>query len=203
MRPLPIRKSPADSPSLAPGSEFSWPQVGHELGLSANGHLNIAALAVDRHAHSARADRTAFRFLGADGNTRNVSYRELAELTDRFGNALKSLGVVKGDCVFVLCDRVCALYVAVLGALKVGAVVSPLFQSFGPEPIRNRIAQAAGKVLVTSSSLYQRRVASLRAEGLKERRDHSAHLQRAEHGDIKRADAVAQHENAVAFHHAQ
>lgn len=164
MRPLLIRKSPADSPSLAQGSAFSWPQVGHDLGLSANGHLNIAALAVDRHAHSARADRTAFRFLGADGNTRNVSYRELAELTDRFGNALKSLGVVKGDCVFVLCDRVCALYVAVLGALKVGAVVSPLFQSFGPEPIRNRIAQAAGKVLVTSSSLYQRRVASLRTE---------------------------------------
>ena len=137
MRPLLIRKSPVDSLSLAPGSEFSWPQVGHDLGLSADGHLNIAALAVDRHAHSARADRTAFRFLGADGNTRNVSYRELAELTDRFGNALTSLGVVKGDCVFVLCDRVCALYVAVLGALKVGAVVSPLFQSFGPEPIRN------------------------------------------------------------------
>ena len=164
MRPLLIRKSPVDSLSLAPGSEFSWPQVGHDLGLSADGNLNIAALAVDRHAHSARADRTAFRFLGADGNTRNVSYRELAELTDRFGNALTSLGVVKGDCLFVLCDRVCALYVAVLGALKVGAVVSPLFQSFGPEPIRNRIAQAAGKVLVTSSSLYQRRVASLRAE---------------------------------------
>lgn len=56
MRPLLIRKSPVDSLSLAPGSEFSWPQVGHDLGLSADGHLNIAALAVDRHAHSARAD---------------------------------------------------------------------------------------------------------------------------------------------------
>jgi hypothetical protein len=164
MRPLLIRKSPVDSPSLAPGSDVFVAAGRPRARPPADGHLNIAALAVDRHAHSARADRTAFRFLGADGNTRNVSYRELAELTDRFGNALTSLGVVKGDCVFVLCDRVCALYVAVLGALKVGAVVSPLFQSFGPEPIRNRIAQAAGKVLVTSSSLYQRRVASLRAE---------------------------------------
>jgi len=88
----------------------------------------------------------------------------LARLTDRFGNALKALGVGKGDCVFVLCGRRCELYVAVLGALKVGAVVSPLFPAFGPEPIRNRMAQADGKVLVTTASAYRRKVAPLRAE---------------------------------------
>ncbi len=148
-----------------PGNtEFSWVAVGHELGTAADGEINIAQLAVDRHAHSARADKTAFRFLGADGKTRDVSYRELACLTDRFGNALKALGVAKGDCVFVLCGRICELYVAVLGALKIGAVVSPLFQSFGPEPIRSRIAQAAGKVLVTTASAYQRKVEALRPE---------------------------------------
>ena len=88
----------------------------------------------------------------------------MARLTDRFGNALKALGVGKGDCVFVLCGRRCELYVAVLGALKVGAVVSPLFPAFGPEPIRNRMAQADGKVLVTTASAYRRKVAPLRAE---------------------------------------
>lgn len=46
----------------------------------------------------------------------------------------------------------CELYVAVLGALKIGAVVAPLFPAFGPEPVRNRVAQARGKVLVTTSS---------------------------------------------------
>ncbi|NTV71077.1 MAG: acetate--CoA ligase [Azonexaceae bacterium] len=164
MRPLLIRKSPVDSPSAANGATFSWEQIRRELGLSADGPINIAQLAVDRHALSAIADKTAFRFLGADGNTRNLSYRELASLTDRFGNALKSLDVQKGERVFVLCGRICELYVAVLGALKIGAVVSPLFQSFGPEPIRGRIAQAAGKVLVTTASAYQRKVAPLRAE---------------------------------------
>ncbi len=143
---------------------FSWALVSHELGESSDGTINIAHLAVDRHARSARAGKTAFRFLGADGSTRNVSYRELAGLTDRFGNTLKSLDVKKGDRVFVLCGRICELYVAVLGALKIGTVVSPLFQSFGPEPIRSRIAQADGKVLVTTASAYQRKVAALRAE---------------------------------------
>ena len=164
MRPPLIRKSPVDSPSTAKGATFSWALISRELGESSDGTINIAHLAVDRHARSARAEKTAFRFLGADGSTRNVSYRELAGLTDRFGNALKSLDVKKGDCVFVLCGRICELYVAVLGALKIGAVVSPLFQSFGPEPIRSRIAQAAGKVLVTTASAYQRKVAALRAE---------------------------------------
>jgi acetyl-CoA synthetase len=164
MRPPLIRKSPVDSPSTANGATFSWALISRELGESSDGTINIAHLAVDRHARSARAEKTAFRFLGADGSTRNVSYRELAGLTDRFGNTLKSLDVKKGDCVFVLCGRICELYVAVLGALKIGAVVSPLFQSFGPEPIRSRIAQAAGKVLVTTASAYQRKVAALRAE---------------------------------------
>ncbi|WP_265947856.1 acetate--CoA ligase [Dechloromonas sp. A34] len=128
-----------------------------------DGPLNIAHLAVDRHAHSPHAERPAFRFLRADGSSRAVSYRELAGLTDRFANVLNSLQVKKGDFVFVLCDRSVELYVAVLGALKVGAVVSPLFRAFGPEPIRTRIAQAGGKVLVTTASTYQRKVAGLRA----------------------------------------
>jgi len=170
MKPALIRKLFADAPAAAvlgdPADDaaFSWAAVGRELGVAADGEINIAQLAVDRHAHSAHAAKAAFRFLAADGRARDVSYRELAGLTDRFGNALKSLGVTKGDCVFVLCGRVCELYVAVLGALKIGAVVSPLFQSFGPEPIRNRIAQAAGKVLVTTASAYQRKVVALRPE---------------------------------------
>ncbi|MBS1131226.1 MAG: AMP-dependent synthetase and ligase [Proteobacteria bacterium] len=164
MRPPLIRKSPVDSPSAANGTTFSWAQISRELALSTDSPINIAHLAVDRHAHSAHADKAAFRFLGADGSRRNLSYRELGNLTDRFGNALKALGVQKGDCVFVLCGRIVELYVAVLGALKIGAVVSPLFQSFGPEPIRNRISQAAGKVLVTTASAYQHKVAALRPE---------------------------------------
>ncbi|MDE2441104.1 MAG: acetate--CoA ligase [Betaproteobacteria bacterium] len=164
MRPLLIHKTSIEPPPATNCAVFSWAQIAQELGVTANGSLNIAHLAVDRHAYSTHAEKTAFRFLGADDSRRNVTYRELAELTNRFANALKSLGVRKGNCVFVLCGRICELYVAVLGALKIGAMVSPLFQSFGPEPIRSRIAQANGKVLVTTASLYQRKIAALRTE---------------------------------------
>jgi acetyl-CoA synthetase len=167
-RPTIIRKLHTGSPPESNGSsvpadvEFSWAQVSRELGVWAEGSLNIAHAAVDWHAQSPRADRPAFRFLGADGAAHTVTYRQLAALSDRFGNALKSLGVSKGDCVFMLCGRICELYVAVLGALKIGAVVAPLFEAFGPEPIRARIAQGAGKVLVTSSSVYRRKLEALR-----------------------------------------
>lgn len=146
------------------GGVFSWAKIAGELGVASDGNLNMAHLAVDRHARSRRADRVALRFIDADGASRTVSYRELAGLTDRFANLLRSLNVNKGDCVFVLCKRTLELYVAVLGALKIGAVAAPLFQAFGPEPIRTRIAQAAGKVLVTTTSTYQRKVAALRAD---------------------------------------
>ena len=166
MRPTVIRQShgAALSPAAGGATPFAWEQVGRELGITPGGTVNIAQLTVDRHAASARGDQPAFRFVNAEGGRHGLTYRELARLTDRFGNALKSLGVGKGDCVFVLCGRRCELYVAVLGALKVGAVVSPLFPAFGPEPIRNRMAQANGKVLVTTANAYCRKVAPIRAE---------------------------------------
>jgi acetyl-CoA synthetase len=64
--------------------------------------------------------------------------------------------------VFALCPRIPELYVAVFGALKVHAVVSPLFSAFGPDPIATRIHAASGKVLVTTASLYARKVAPIR-----------------------------------------
>jgi acetyl-CoA synthetase len=53
------------------------------------------------------------------------------------------------------------LYTAVIGALKNGSVVSPLFSAFGPEPIRTRLAIGEGKVLLTSESLFRRKVAGI------------------------------------------
>ena len=64
--------------------------------------------------------------------------------------------------MFTLLGRVPELHVAMLGALKLGAVVSPLFSAFGPEPIRQRMQLGDGRVLVTSRALYRRKVASVR-----------------------------------------
>ena len=142
---------------------FSWEAVGASLAGLPHGGLNIAHEAVDRHVGDGHGARVALRWLGRDGTRRDVTYAELAQLSSRFAAGLRSLGVGKGDHVFVLAPRTVELYVAVLGALKNGAVVTPLFSAFGPEPIATRLAIGKGKVLVTTAALYQRKVAQSRS----------------------------------------
>ena len=105
--------------------------------------LNIAHEAVDRHLGTPVRERVALRFVGRDDRERDDHLRRArARSTNRFANVLRRLGVGKGDRVFLLAGRVPELYVAALGALKNGTVVSPLFSAFGPEPIRTRLRSA-------------------------------------------------------------
>ena len=106
----------------------------------------------------------AFRWIARDGSITEATYAELAARTNRFANVLRGLGVGKGDRVFTLLGRVPELYVTALGTLKNTSVLSPLFSAFGPEPIRQRLVRGDGRVLVTTPSLYRRRVAPIRAE---------------------------------------
>ena len=141
---------------------FRWEDARAALdGLRAGG-LNIAHEAVDRHAAGPRASRVALRWRGKAGGMRDLSYAGLAAASNRFANALRRLGVGKGDVVFALCPRLPELYVAALGTLKNQSVFSPLFSAFGPEPIATRVQLGEGKVLVTTAALYDRKVAPIR-----------------------------------------
>jgi acetyl-CoA synthetase len=143
--------------------EFSWEQARAELdGLPEGQGLNIAHEAVVRHASGSLGQQTAIRWLGKSGQVEDYSYARLDDLTNRFANALQGLGVVKGDRVFVLAGRIPELYIAALGTLKHRALFCPLFSAFGPEPIRARLTIGQAKVLVTTESLYQRKVAGIR-----------------------------------------
>jgi acetyl-CoA synthetase len=140
-----------------------WERARLELdGLPGDRGLNIAHEAVDRHAAGPRAPHLALRWLGKRGETRDHTYAELAALTSRFANALAALGIGKGDVVCALAGRIPELYVAALGTLKNRSVFSPLFSAFGPEPIRTRLEIGGARVLVTTVSLYRRKVESLR-----------------------------------------
>jgi acetyl-CoA synthetase len=147
-----IRKTAAGL-RVPPNPPLGFEEARRALAGLPGGGLNIAYEAVDRHAAGARADRIAIRWLGAQGARREITYRELAALSNRFANVFRSLGLAKGDVVFVLCGRIPELYAAVLGGLKCGAAVSPLFSAFGPEPLKTRINLGAGKVLVTTEAL--------------------------------------------------
>ena len=163
-----IRKSRslAAAPNLADyagaRAAFTWEQARTALDGLPGGGLNMAHEAVDRHAAGPRAGVTALRWLGRDGAVREFSYAELARESSRLANVLETLGVPAGSRVFFLAGRVPELYAGVLGTLKHRCVVCPLFSAFGPEPLATRMSLGEGSVLVTTSSLYRRKVAGLR-----------------------------------------
>ncbi len=142
---------------------FSWEEARRELaGLPGGGGLNIAYEAVDRHVDAGFGGRVAIRWIGKHGDVRDYTYAQLKILSDRFANVLGGLGIGKGDPVFALCGRIPELYIATLGSLKNRSVFCPLFSAFGPEPIRSRLSIGEAKLLVTTESLYNRKIAALR-----------------------------------------
>jgi acetyl-CoA synthetase len=146
-------------------ASFSWEAVAQaELDGLPGGGLNIAHEALDRHAAGPRCDHLALRWLGKDGSSRDFTYAELARLTSRFANLLRELGVGAGERVFTLAGRIPELYIAALGTLKNRSVFCPLFSAFGPEPIQARLVRGDATVLVTTPTLYRRKIEALRPQ---------------------------------------
>jgi acetyl-CoA synthetase len=138
---------------------FSWEAAGKALaGLPGGAGLNIAYEAVDRHVADGHGAQAALRWIAAGAETIEVTYAELASQSARFCNGLARQGIEPGDRVFTLLNRVPALYVTALGIWKRGAVFSPLFSAFGPEPIKARMTIAEPKALVTTARLFMRKV---------------------------------------------
>jgi len=144
-------------------TEFSWDSIRRELEGLPGGGLNIAHEAIDRHANGARRDQLALRWLSRDGKTKDFTYGDLQDRTNRFANVLRKLGIGKGDAVFALAGRIPELYITALGTLKNGGLFCPLFSAFGPDPLRQRLSKGEAKVLVTTTRLYRKNVAQLRA----------------------------------------
>jgi len=143
---------------------FAWEDARKELeGLPRGQGLNIAYETVDRHATGSRRNHLAIRWLGKNGEVQDYTYSRLQELTNRFANVLEGLGVQKGDRVYALAGRIPELYVAALGTLKHRSVFCPLFSAFGPEPIRARLTIGEARVLVTTESIYERKVKAIRS----------------------------------------
>jgi acetyl-CoA synthetase len=159
----PLLTAAANLPDYdAERAAFSWERARERLDGLPGGGLNMAYEAVDRHVVHGRGDVVAFRFLAEEGPDLELTYAELAAVTNRFANVLGSLGVQPGDLVFGLSGRLPDLYIAILGSLKARCGVSPLFSAFGPEPVRQRMAAGHGRVLVTTAAAYRQKVAPVR-----------------------------------------
>lgn len=130
---------------------FNWPKITPQL--------NIAYHAVDSHLNTPNEYKVALRWLGKQNQRVDFTYRDLAKQTSRFASVLLAIGFEQGSRVFSLAGRLPLLYIAALGTLKAGCVFTPLFSAFGPEPIRSRMEIGEANVLITTMSLYRKKIA--------------------------------------------
>ncbi|OWY05236.1 acetate--CoA ligase [Thioclava sp. F1Mire-8] len=163
-----IQKSAAERAAATLSEEdrkaFTWDTARAMLDGFPDGGLNIAHEAVDRHVAAGHGDDETILWLGKDGERQSLSYRDLAARTARFANVLTAHGLEPGDRLFGLAGRVPDLYVAALGTLKAGMIFSPLFSAFGPEPLRTRLEIGEANALITTASIYRRKIAAWRDE---------------------------------------
>ena len=127
-----------------------------------DGTINIAHEALDRHVAAGHGGQVALRWLGREGGASDLTYADLCERAERFANVLAAHGLGPGDSLFALLGRQPELYAGALGALKAGLVFTPLFSAFGPEPIRTRMEIGEATALLTTASLYRRKIGAWR-----------------------------------------
>jgi acetyl-CoA synthetase len=120
------------------------------------GKLIASYNGVDRHIRGARKNKAALVWVGEPGDRRTLTYWDLYREVNKFANALKRLGVVRGDRVAIYMPLVPELAVAMLGCARIGAVHSVVFGGFSAEALRDRIEDAQAKVLVTADGGWRR-----------------------------------------------
>ncbi len=111
-------------------------------------HMNIAHECLDRHAVD---ERTAVVIVQASGGYQELSFRALAADSSRFAHCLVEAGIRPGDRVAVMLEPSREFYVAMFGAMKMGAIAVPLFTLFGPDGVRLRVGDCKPRLLVTNA----------------------------------------------------
>ncbi len=122
----------------------------------AGGAFNYVHNALDRHATGARRNQLAITWEGDDGEARKLSYWELSVETNRLANALRALGIGKGDRVGIFLPMLPETVMAVLACGKVGAVYVPMFSGYGPEAVASRLRDCDAKLLITADGFLRR-----------------------------------------------
>ncbi len=120
------------------------------------GKLNVSVNCIDRHLSTPRRNKAALIWEGEPGERRVLTYWQLSRQVNKFGNALRKLGVKKGDRVALYLPMIPELVVAMLACARIGAVHSVVFAGFSPEALRDRINDAGAKVLVTADGGFRR-----------------------------------------------
>jgi acetyl-CoA synthetase len=120
------------------------------------GKLNVAHNCLDRHVESGYGEQVAYHWEGEPGDTRTITYAKLRDDVARTANALKELGVERGDRVAVYLPMIPELPTIMLACARIGAVHSVVFAGFSAQALQDRINDSECKLLVTADGAYRR-----------------------------------------------
>ncbi|MCE7793232.1 acetate--CoA ligase [Salipaludibacillus sp. CUR1] len=134
---------------------FHWDDVKKEFSWYKSGKINAAYECIDRHADEGKGNKTALLYSDASRNE-SYTFNDLKKSTNQAAHMFRRLNVNKGDRVFIFMPRSPELYITLLGAVKMGAVVGPLFEAFMKEAVRSRLEDSEAKVIVTTPELVSR-----------------------------------------------
>lgn len=126
--------------------EWNYPYARWFVG----GETNIVYNALDRWIKTPIANKLALIWVGQNQKEEKYTYRQLNEAVCRFANALKTLGVKKGDRVKIYLPRIPHQFIAMLACLKIGAIHSVVYSGFSSEALKTRIEDAQAKVVITA-----------------------------------------------------
>jgi acetyl-CoA synthetase len=165
-----LRRSVADP-------DWFWPAVLDDLGIEfyqpytrildtsrgiawprwcVGGRLNIVHNCLDKWADTPIGRQPAIRWEGEEGAARTLTYAELSGEVNRCANALRALGLGKGDCIALFMPMCPELIVAFFAAIKIGGIILPLFSGYGADAVTTRLQDADAKAMVTADGFWRR-----------------------------------------------
>ena len=154
-----VYKSTDQNPNLKNYEEtrdnFDWQEVEKHFSWHETGKFNMAYECIDKHVDDGYGDKTALHYKNGDSRS-SYTFKDLKTASNKAANVLKDAGVEKGDRVFIFMARSPELYTSLLGALKIGAIVGPLFEAFMEKAVKDRLQNSEAKVIITSPELVAR-----------------------------------------------
>jgi len=121
-----------------------------------NGISNPSINLLDRHVEKGRGNKVALIWESEDGSSKFYTYNMLLAEVNRFANALKSLGVKKGDGVAIYLPNLAEAFIAVLACFRIGAVYNSIFSGFSQNSLRDRLINFKPKVIITTDATPRR-----------------------------------------------
>src|ERR671938_1420906 len=120
------------------------------------GELNASVNCLDRHINSDEKNKVAIMWEGESGERRSFTYYQLYRSVNKFANALRNLGIKKGDRITIYLPMVPELPIAMLACSRIGAIHSVVFSGFSAQALSDRANDSKSKVIITADGGFRR-----------------------------------------------